>query len=87
MQVWMYGHAYGLDLTVRNKVCIIKNENAKLERYFTSNKRINQVLSQQPLWALCIDLAHTPTVTRPFVSLSQDQAVKHGMQLLCPLCF
>ena len=31
MQVWMYGHAYGLDLTVRNKVCITKKENAKLE--------------------------------------------------------
>ena len=34
-------------------------KNAKLERYFTSNKRVNQVLSQQSLWALSVDLAHT----------------------------
>ena len=57
MQVWMYGHVYGLDFTVRNKVCLTKN--ARLERYFTSNKRVNQVLSQQSLWAFSVCLAHT----------------------------
>ena len=36
-----------------------KNKNAKLKCYFISNKRVNQVLSQQSLWALSVDLAHT----------------------------
>ena len=59
MQVWIYGHVYGLDFTVRNKVCLTKNKKARLEHYFTYNKRVNQVLSQQFLWALSVDLAHT----------------------------
>ena len=46
-------------LSWENKVCLTKNTNARLECYFTFNKRVNQVLSQQSLWALSVDSAHS----------------------------
>ena len=35
--------------------CLTKYKNGRLECYFTSNKRVNQVLSQQSLWVLSVD--------------------------------
>ena len=43
-----------------------KNKNAKLKCYFISNKRVNQVLSQQSLWALSADLAHPGGIFSPY---------------------